>query len=317
MAKTELLPEEAKRIAVYNEMTPKLQKVAEQFDKMESAAVKGTVLIGYDMGVKLKEVLDRAEEYGADSVDQLAQYLGRTETEFYQFINVVAMYTRDEVIALAEKKMADGRRISWMHLTAIVEIKRAPDRKAMWTRIFNESLSASQVKNEALATLDKGGRRGLGGGRKPSQPKSPLAAYQDIYSIGNTFNNKIDGWQAAAFDAVDEIEPDKVDPRFVEKIKLALDQVEAMSGNIGMVQERLQTNLARAETIVQKHLEDAETAANEAAAEAEAETAAEAETNEDGEASESEDEQPAPKAKTKKTVEAPKAKKRSPAKATA
>jgi hypothetical protein len=266
MVKNEMLPEEAKRMETYNSMPKALQKVADDFQKKELAAAKGIVMIRFDMGAKLKEVIAEEATYGSNAVMELAKFLGKSDTELYAYKNVATVYDRDEVLAISERPMGDGNYISWMHLTAIVEIKKAPDRKKMWDRVFNESLSATQVKSEALASMDKGSR-GTGGGRKPAKPTSPLAGCQQVYNSALSFNNRVEVWQEATFDALDEIEPDKVDPMYVEKIKLALTEVETLSGNVSQVQDRLQKNLKRAENIVEKHQKEAEKAAEKAAKE--------------------------------------------------
>jgi len=232
MSKNEstLLPEEQKRAAIYEEMSPALKKVADDFRKKEAVASKGNLTLRYDMGVKVKQVIEEEAEYGANAVKQLAAFLGRSETDLYDLRNVVTTYDKDEIIALSEREMANGGHITMGHVMAIVRVKKQADRKKLWDRVFAESLTVGQLAGEVSAGYEKANKRS--GGRKPSKPTSPVAGIAQIAERTQELNNRFEGWDETVFTAIADLPPDKIDKIVLEKAEKASAELHKLEENL-------------------------------------------------------------------------------------
>lgn len=224
------LPEEQKRAAIYDEMSPALKKVADDFRQKEATASRGNLLLRYDMGVKVKVVIEEEAEYGANAVKQLANFLGRSETDLYDLRSVVTTFDRDEVKALGEREMSNGGHITIGHVMAIVRVKKAGDRKKLMDRVFAESLTVNALAAEVSAGYEKANKRS--GGRKPSKPKSTVAGVAQVASRVQELNNRFAGWDETVFSAVADLSPDKIDKIVLEKAEKASEQLHALEENL-------------------------------------------------------------------------------------
>lgn len=225
-----LLPEEEKRAAIYEEMSSALKKVADDFRKKEAIASKGNLTLRYDMGVKVKTVIEDEAEYGANAVKQLAAFLGRAETDLYDLRNVVTTYTKEEIIEFSEREMANGGHITMGHVMAIVRVKKSGDRKKLWDRVFAESLTVNQLATEVSAGYEKANKRS--GGRKPSKPTSPVAGVAQILERTQELNNRFEGWDETVFSQLPDMSPDKVDKIVLEKAEKASEQLHKLEENL-------------------------------------------------------------------------------------
>ncbi len=254
---SKVLPDEQRRAEVFAEMTPELKKDAQEFRKILAQDSLGAIVLRYNMGEKIRVIIEKESTYGSNAVEQLAAYLGQSTTALYELRNVAECYTRTEIKDLAKREMANGNHISIAHIRTLVQIKRAADREKMTKRIFNESLTAAQLATEVAAGVDKTNTRG--GGRPPAKPTSPLAGTQQIFEQFQTVNNRVEVWQGAVFKEIDQMEPDKFSPALVEKLKAALDQATKAEENATLVVTALEANLKRAEKVM-KDRADAEKA---------------------------------------------------------
>lgn len=244
------LPAFKQREIIYGEMTPSLQKVAAEFREKHKLDAKGFLMIRYDMGVRIKEILEKPDEYGVEGVKQLAAFFHKPQDELYDLRAITDKYTRDEVKKLAEREMPDGSHISLGHILAIITVKKAADRTKLWNRVFSESLSARSLVAEISGGIEKTNVRAPGAGRKPSRPSAPAAAVQQVYETAHTFNNRVPGWSEALFDSFDEVPPDKVDKVIFDKMNKAIEEWETMATNIEDNIDKLRANRDRARDII-------------------------------------------------------------------
>ncbi len=252
-AKNKLNPVEA-RLKIFETMTPPTQKIAKEFEDKDRLGNTSIILYQYDKGVKLLAMQKAPDKYGENSIRQLSEYLGRTDTELGLLMGVAKAYSRDEVKGMTTRQMTDGNRISWRHLTAMLKVAVAKTRRELWGRVFAESIGANQLEVEINSSgVPKKNIRS--GGRKPGLPSSPLVGVHQIEKTAAGINNRFDGWQEAVLDKFDEIAPDDVTPIMLDKARLALTQIETLEGNVTNLRERLTNNVTRLESINAANIE--------------------------------------------------------------
>lgn len=248
------------RKAVFDEMTPALQKVAKELDKQMDREARGNLLLNYDQGLMIRQVIEDEAEYGSNAVEQLAQFHGRNASELYDLRNITLTWTREEVEEIASETMESGRRLTVMHLRLLNTLKNKRTRDAMQNRVLKESMSARDLANEVKASGgDRHTHHGQGG-RKPSAPKSPLAGVQQIIKAAKGFTNRKEVWEPSVFDELDEIDSDKLTEDVLAQLTEADEVMTAMEQSVMSVHERVRKNKERAERAVQEKQASSETA---------------------------------------------------------
>ena len=261
MAKNTIAPIAQRRVALYEKMSPDLQKVTNKFDGLFSKMARGNLLVSWDMGKDIDTIVQEEGKYGANAVGQLATYFGYSETWAYNLRNVNQTWTREQVEELSQRPLSNGFRLTFKHLLAISTLKREGDRKKMLERVFVEGLSAEQVVNEGGTKKSP-----RSGGRKPSRPTTPNAGAQLLYSETLKLNNRLESLKEPLFDEVDQMPVDKLDEALLEKLKLADEQLSTLEEKVTGYHDRLRTNINRCTKAVESKQTDVEFEATEPAA---------------------------------------------------
>jgi hypothetical protein len=244
---------QAKQQKNFEAMTPELQKVATAFDSKVKAAAKGAILIAYDMGVKLKEVIAKEASYGTNAVEQLAVHMGATwsATKLYSYRDFAVQYPkREDVQKLVEAKLSGGGHVTVSHCLAIGKVKDIKTRRQLWKKVFDEGLSSEALKAEIQAKHETRNERQ--GGRKPSRPTSVIGGAQEIAKMTNRLNNKFEVWNDAVIQEVMSKPAEEMTPALLEKLHEAEAAMETAENNLMTYRPKLQKALDRAEKLSEK-----------------------------------------------------------------
>lgn len=220
------VPAEKKRTELLKEMAPETQKVAKDFEGKISAAAQGLVLIRYDMGARLRTVIEQEAKYGVNAVEQLAGYLNFPggATGLYTLRNFAIAFDRDFVKEQASLTMSNGRPLETGHFLAIMKVKSKKAQNKLFDRVRQECLSTNSLEEEIRAEYDTKNKRS--GGRKPKTPTTPMAGLQKAFSQSQQLTNYLDVCEDAVFSKIDEMTPADVSPKLLERIDVTLKQLQ-------------------------------------------------------------------------------------------
>lgn len=260
-ANTELVPAEQVSAQAYEAMSAELKKIANKIDEKLSTEATGTLLLFYDVGVMVKGVLENEGTYGSNAVELLAQRFGKSPTFFYNRKNFTKLFTRDEVKALAARRMSNGSFLTPSHAEYLVNVSKTGDRRKLLDRVFSESMSAERLSQEIAASgVEKKNKRF--GGRKPKKPATPLIAAQQVAQRFAAMGNLIPVWQESMLDEIDEMDPEKAaNPVLLEKLQEAHEKAENFQAELSNFIDRIEKNVKRVDAIVtarRKEVEKAE-----------------------------------------------------------
>jgi hypothetical protein len=251
MAKA-LTPFEKKRAELLNEMTPKTQAVAKDFDKKVTMAAKGLVLIKYDMGARLAEVIEKEAEYGSDAVNQLATYMNFPggATGLYALSNFASEFDRDFVQTQVAQAMENGRPLETGHFLQIMRVKSKKEQTKLFDRVRRECLSVNSLEEEIRAKYESKNKRT--GGRKPKKPSSPAAGLQKLFANAQKLDNFLDITEETIFEPLEEIAAEEVNEQLVDKFDKAEAQLGSLIKDAQAAVKRMQPVKKRLDTVLKK-----------------------------------------------------------------
>ncbi|MCI0420755.1 MAG: hypothetical protein L0312_16265 [Acidobacteria bacterium] len=248
--------EEKKRMAVLKQMTPAGQEVAKDLESRMSRTAQGLVVVHYDMGARVRDVLNNKnheETYGTKFVAQLADYLALPggEHHLYDLRNFSSAFDRDYIKTNSARCMSNGGYLSLGHWLGLMRLEEQRDREKLLNRIFKESFTVNQLEMEIRASGAKT-RNVRQGGRKPAVPTSAMAGLQKAFSLGQSFFNFRSVMEKSVFDRIDEMPPDEVNPQLLVKLKSTRDTITKADEAAQSILKRLDENIDRAERVLAK-----------------------------------------------------------------
>lgn len=255
-ANNTLAPIEQASLKAYEEMTPELKKIANDIDKKLSTEARGVLLVFYDIGVMVRNILENESTYGQNAIELLATRFSKSSSYFYNRKNFTKLFTREEVEKeLAVKKMTNGNFLTPSHVEYLTTVSKAADRRKLLDRVFSESMSAERLQQEIQSTgVEKKNKRF--GGRKPKKPATPLIAAQQVTQRFQMMENLIPIWQESMLDEIDSMEPEKAaNPVLLQKLQEAQQKAEDFEGELSNFLDRLRKNVKRIGGIVEERRE--------------------------------------------------------------
>jgi hypothetical protein len=248
--KRALAPAEKKRAELYKEMTPQCREVAKDFDGKLQQSARGTIMIQYDMGARMAQVMDDEATYGSNAAENLAAYLAIRggATTLYSLRTFADTFDKEFVKLHSNKPMLNGDYLSIGHWFQLMKLAEKSDQEKFLKRVINESLSSNELEREIRAHGGKKHKRQ--GGRNPSKPTSVLAGLQQTFQVANKFVRLEDVMSKHVFDAIDEIAADKVTPDLLTK----LETVAETLGKAGKWAEKALKHVEKNKERVQRML---------------------------------------------------------------
>lgn len=256
MATTAMSPTAKARIAVFKQMSPATQTVAQELEAKLGTAVNKAVLTQYDLGSRVKDILGDEPTYGQNAVKQLADYLAISggENTLYAMMSFAETFDRDFVKENGSRALANGEFLNVSHWIALAKIEDAKTRKAMLERVVAESMSASVLAVEIRGGAAKT-KHARQGGRKPATPASATAGLQRTFEIANKFTNWEDVVVKSVIPALEGMDSEKVNKELLTLCQKTLDKVTAAKKNAGKIETQLQSGIERLERVLAKKKE--------------------------------------------------------------
>lgn len=266
MTKT-LTPYEKKRKELLTEMTPPTREVALDFEKKITLLNQGEILVSYDMGARMKKVLGDESVYGANAAIQLAAYLGMTNTtRFYNLVNMSEAFDRKWIASQAAQGLSNGQPMRLGHFLALSLVKLKKDLEGLLTRVRQESISVNDLELEVKAKYETKNTRS--GGRNPGIPKSPEAGLQKSFSLAQQLSNYLEKFDDTILPSVEEIPPDDMDEKILERFERAETQLVATGEQVEATLQRMAISKKRVLAVLKQRAvrqEEANAEAHEAA----------------------------------------------------
>lgn len=227
---------EAKRRHIYNQMPPELRQKADRIDNRLRAAAKGTLLIDYDNGVEVQDVLEQDSVYGHNAINLLEKYTG--ERSLHDLYLIARSFSREYVEEQAKIPMANGSPLTRYHFVELQKIKSAETRKTFLTRIRRECLSIRDLRREIQSTGEANSRN-PGGGRKIKPPTSPKAGLRRLVTDTERLSRLVDVLDDAVFAEIGSMPAAKVTDDLPDKIEEAKEFALATIAKLRHAIERL------------------------------------------------------------------------------
>lgn len=249
--KNAVAPVEKKRADLLRDMTPAGREIAKEFEKKLGQGARGIVLIQYDLGAQLVNVIEHEADYGSNFVGQLADYLGIAggETMLYALRNFADSFERKFVETETLAPLTDGTYLELGHWIKLTQLKEHSDVKKYLKRIREESLSVRALSREVAAANSKL-KHTRQGGRKPGVPTSPIAGLQQTFSMAQKFANWEPVLEQSVCEPIEHMSAELVSDDLLTKLKMTHDKLLLMGKSTDKSIKYLERNIARVERIL-------------------------------------------------------------------
>lgn len=244
---------------------PAIFAIYTKIDKIREKSGESAVMSDYRIGSLIQEVAQDKEKYKEEGQERLADALGVSNNQFYNWKQLASTWADEEefrkLIAVRSKTHES---ITTQHLLVLVRVEKAADRKALHKRWRDESLSVREMA-EVVEKAAGGPRGNNPNGRMGN---NPLKIVNGITQVAEKLLKAADSGEIA-FNAIDK-NPKK------HASQTLLDSIEESLVAIRNIQERVSETerlLENSKDKVAKQLEAQEKEEAEAAAKASAKAA--------------------------------------------
>jgi hypothetical protein len=241
--------------AAYEEMLPAAKAAFKKIYTKASNLATADLLTRWEIGDVVLEGTKNERLYGQEVVKQWARALGDdvNEVQLYQYRRFAGAFSREDLLALLERRTVKGGQISWTHVRALLPLERgqgaAKCRKEIIERIFQDGLSCTQVSEAVKEHL--GGPMSKGG-RTPAAPKTPKQAMTQIEKFSSAIINRAELWDRALWKAVGDGPAEQCTPDLLEQLeKTRASQVE-LQARIEELVLRADSAIARVKRVLAK-----------------------------------------------------------------
>jgi hypothetical protein len=146
-----------------------------------AAADRATLLGRYDLGREVKALHDEivkkkgAGSYGMRFITGLCELFGWNKGVVYGALTIVENFTLDQITALCDRPMANGRLVPYGHLLALAKVSAKKTRDSLLNKTIDQSLSRDE--------LDDAIRQATTGQKKEETRGRPLNAPKDLRGL--------------------------------------------------------------------------------------------------------------------------------------
>lgn len=258
-----ITPAEKKRQNLFKQMTAETQKVVTEFQGRVQKANTGTVLLQYDLGAHVADMVSEEAKYGSGAVKLVAEYFGSDEPTMYNLRTFAAEFERDYVKELSGREMANGKMLSVGHWMQVMKLKEKDAQKKMLEKVFKNSMTVGDLELEIRTSGQQ--RNARAGGRKAKVPSSAIIGLQKSWSLLNAFNNyESQVIEKSVLGAIDKMGEDDVTDTLLEKLTLTQETAKSTAEKAKALYTELTTRIKDVKTKLAekaKHAPEPEAAA--------------------------------------------------------
>lgn len=216
----------------YEMMSPDMKRIADQALRIEQELVQNELAGRYKLGeLAAAAINDETRIANGDSkigaLGQLAAVLASVKSAetLRRYYLVTTVYSMDDILKLTERDAPSGERLEWTHFETIsAGLQDLSGKDAMAQRrelerlVLEEGYSVTDLRQKLL---QKGGKAGLGRGRKTKDPKDFEHGVYQVYKAFSGVQKRFDGWKKVLGQ-----ETDKVTPKTLAKLDAAIESLQ-------------------------------------------------------------------------------------------
>jgi len=253
MAKNEVakvtVPVSQNQKRILESMSEPTREKAVQIRELSIQSDLGQVRLAFKQGSVLNEVRDNEAEYGSKAVEQIAEFLEIAPDRLYRFGNFARSFEQEFVLKWQAKANSKGHMLTvehWLQLSQVTD----PDKQEKWlTHWQKESISALELGAVIRSAGDSGSRRrSVKGGRKPSEPKTPMAGVQKGDSLLHTLMNYMPTFEKCTLKPLDSLPYEELPVDKIDVAEKLLSNMEAAEELIHEAHSRLVKSVERMRT---------------------------------------------------------------------
>lgn len=142
------MPPQVRRQRAFGEMVPETRDLAEEFDRTLRATNRRQVMVRYDLGALVQEILGDAEKFGANGVAQLAEFahVEGGVAALYASRDVAVAFSRLAVARQSDIPTQGGLLLSFEHFVELAHLPSDEMRTEVLHRIREHDLTISQTR---------------------------------------------------------------------------------------------------------------------------------------------------------------------------
>jgi len=130
---------------ILGEMTPALRKVYDKISERLNSLARVDIVARHELGTEIVAACGDQKKYGEHVVENLAGALGLSTSQIYQWRDVAAAYSKDEIKALSERLTSQNTPISFEHVKLLASVHDLAIRKKLTSAVFKECLSSRDL----------------------------------------------------------------------------------------------------------------------------------------------------------------------------
>jgi len=242
-----IIPLSRVRKTIYQRLSEPARQVLQDIEAKLRQGVQNVILTHYDIGARIDCVVSNPDEYGAQAIKDIAEYLNLEggPTLLYSLRNFSRTFSREFVHEHSSRVMANGKYLTLTHWLKLAQVSGFAKQKQLLNKTIENGWSANDLEREVRSLPDADKRHKRSGGRRPALPKSPMAGLQMFYSIAQKLANYEPLLEEQVCPMLENLEPDRVSPELLEKL-------EATQAKIDEAMTRSQSASRRMQQIIQR-----------------------------------------------------------------
>lgn len=215
--------------AVISQMSEELRDKYRVIRQKLVVADQDDLMMRYEIGVEVVEVLDNESRYGSHALVQLSEALGgdMSDSELYHYAQLARTFTATELEKLSKRYTKKGNVISWGKLRELLPLEPG-QRKTLLKRLFEEDLTVRQLAALKKELTGASGKAGRG----PSIPKTPIAACDQIHKLIGELQKRHEYWEDSLFAKIRELPMDELASQ-----EVLLDRLRTIDADVTWLQD--------------------------------------------------------------------------------
>jgi hypothetical protein len=269
-------------VEAHDALTPAMQKVYNQWCKIEGKVVSEALDAARKQGKLIHEVVSHPDKYEGGSISTLAEAIGCAPDVLYKLQAFAEKYTDTEYANLCAQQNRLGRKLTVSHVYALLSVTDKAARTRWQKSAITNNWSAKQLQQAIIAAQ---GSQRPGAGRKLSQPSNLMDGARNSTAFLEEFARRSEQVWGPMFDTFGEIPPDEVDLTTRQRLQDLLDAENAAIEACSSQKELTLAALAKVDRVLQEKglLQDNAAADEEAGDDAEADDDTEGDDSSDEE----------------------------------
>lgn len=218
-------------------LSPSAQRVALKVQDCVRVGYTAAVLVQYDMGIAICDILDDEEMTSAEKkteLKKLASFINQPKfnaSALIDIANTSATFDRDFIKDQISRPMANGRFLTWTHFRELQRVESEKARTKYLEDVRKNCWSCSQLALELSADKDTAETSNITG-RTPDIPKTPKSAVKKLQNVLVKANNYIETLQETLTSDYMKLKAEDVDDKLIDIVSETAQEIEDAKDNL-------------------------------------------------------------------------------------